>query len=511
MASSVTALQNGLLYQETIFWFHAARMLVPDNEISTIIWEDDDVIGFDDVVVEYNDGKKMDEVYGTPINSDYIQVKHHVDKSKQFTTEALIDPAFIGATSVSLLQKLQKQYCKQTAAGKTARYILINTWGLAPGDLIGSLIGDGGAIRLSVLFDGTTDKSKTGKVRKAWREHLGLQTDNELKEILRSLRIRADYADLHNFQEMLNIALNSAGLIPFPADRLSNRYFSLIPRLHGQKKNKFNADELRQLCKTEDLALAIITDSGHRVGIRTFMQGAEKLEKETNSMLCLSHLYDGRKIKNKDEWSQQVFPAIKQFLGGLTAKEDKIVFSLETHLSLAFAVGYCIDPKLGVQASILQKTQNGKLLWQPEFGKLPSVQQDHVSWNEVVLDTSQTDIAVTISITHETLADVNCYVADSLPCVGRILEARINPEPSHLALRDGTHVLLFAQAIARKIAAARSVTERSGRVHFFMAAPNAFAFFLGQYSKVLGNMVVYEFNFPPVKAGDYQPVLTFPN
>jgi hypothetical protein len=324
------------------------------------------------------------------------------------------------------------------------------------------------------------------------------------------LRIRADFADLHSFQDILNSALTNAGLVPFPADGFANKYFSLIPRLKGQKRNKFTAAELRQLCKDEGLTFALVTDAGHRVGIRTFMQGAENLELETHTMLCLSHLYDGRKIKDKDEWGKEVFPAIKKFLADLTAKEKKLVFLLETHLSLAFAVGYCIDPKLGIEASILQKTKNSKILWQPAFDALPS-QDDQLTWNEVIIDNHQNDIAVAISITHETLTDVRCYTASSLPTVGRILEAKINPEPSHLALKDGTHVLLMAQAIARKIASGRSVAERSGKVHFFMAAPNAFAFFLGQFSRVMGNMVVYEFNFPPVKAGDYQPVLTFPN
>jgi len=510
MANSVSAIQSGLYFQEGIFWLHAAKMLKKENKITSIAWEDDDVVGFDDVVVEYQEGI-LDESSGLVVYRDFIQVKHHMDKSQLFSVQCFVDPAFIGATSVSLLQKLQNQYAKQSVAGKAARYILINTWGLDVSDTIGSLIGVGGALRLDVLFDGTTDRSRMGKVRKLWREHLQLSSDDELKTILSGLRIRANYSDLHTIIEVLNPSLQLAGLVPFPVDQLQNKYYALIPRLHGQKQNKFTPDSLLQICVREGLMLPPDSELPYRIGIRSFLRGAENLEHETNELLCLAHLYNDRKIKDHNEWSALALPSIHQFVGAVAAKQKRIELSFHTHLSLAFATGYNLDPKMGKSVSVLQTTNNTKVLWQPTFDKTFSDEELFI-WEETVLSEDVHEIAVAISLTHDIKEDVEAFVFAELQNVGRVFHVRILPSPSFQALKDGNHVVSIAQAISRKIANSRTSKERFCKAHIFIAGPVAFAFFLGQYSKVLGNLELYELaNFPALKLGDYQSVLTFPN
>lgn len=510
MGKSLIPINYGINFQESIFWLNAARMLKPDGNIEAVTWEADGVVGFDDVVVEYK-GKKLDESTGLDIHADYYQVKHHMNKGQLFSVNSFVDPTFIGATSVSLLQKLQAQYAKNATDGKNRRFILINTWGLDGSDPIGSLIGTGGVILLDKLFDQTTDRSEMGKVRKLWRDHLGLKTDDELKELVRHLRVRTDFIDLHRIRELLNPQLELAGLIPFPEDRVQNKYFNLIPTLHGQSRNRFTPDELKVLCISEKLMIAKISEAAYGVGIRTFMQGAEGLEKETQELLCLSHLYNGRKIVDHGEWSSQVFPSVESFVSALIAKQNKIVFSFDTHLTLAYAVGYCIDPKKGKTVSVLQKTKNNKIHWEPAFDQTFK-EEELFEWEELIVNPEGNEVAIALSVTHNTFPDVAAFVKDSLPQVGRIFHAKVTPGPSVQALRDGTHVLHLAQALALKISNARKPEERFEKQHVFMAAPNAFAFFFGQYSKVLGKIVLYELaNFPPTKAGDYQESLTFPH
>ncbi|WP_439554707.1 SAVED domain-containing protein [Dyadobacter sp.] len=507
MANSIIAITQGIFYQESIFWWQAARMLVPDNNIASIVWEANNVTGFDDVVVNY-DPPILDKSTGDLVDVDFYQVKHHVDKSNFFSVEALIDPAFIGATSISLLQKLKNQQLK-TLPSQKARYILVNTWGIDSNNVIGKLLGVGDKIRLDVLMQGKTDDSEMGKVRKLWREHLGFDKDEELYNCLSSLRIKSNFSDIHNILDIINPSLQLAGLYPIPETQVSNKYDGLITRLHGQNRNEFTLNRFRQLCKEEGLFAPQSPEYFHRVGIRTFLAGTENFEKENIDCLCLAHHYNDRKIKDSLLWQSHVLPDLRTFIQTVTGKEKKITFSLDTHLSLAFAVGYSLNPKLGVEASIIQKTKNSKILWEPHFEE--QFATDTVLFDQKQMNASANEIALAISITHDVLIDVESFVSEQLPTVGRIIDAKINPGPSHLALKDGTHVLNVAQTIARQIQNMRTIHERSGKIHVFMAAPNAFAFYFGQYAAVLGNIVLYEFNFPATKAGDYQPVLTFPN
>lgn len=509
MANSVNAIQNGLYFQEGIFWLQAAKMLDKENKITSVTWEDDGVLGFDDVVVEYQEGI-LDEDSGVVVFKDFIQVKHHMDRSQMFSVNSFIDPAFIGATSVSLLQKLQKQYSKQLSNGKAARYILVNTWGFDVSDVIGKLIGVGGALRLDILFDNTTDRSQMGKVRKLWREHLELNSEEELKTILKSLRIRTNYPDLHTITETLNPSLKLAGLLSFPVDKLQNKYYTIVPRLHGQKQNRFTPESLMEICKREGLLLPTDIDMPYKIGIRSFMRGAENLEKETQEMLCLAHLYEERTIRDHKEWFETALPSISHFVAAVAAKQKKIELTFHTHLSLAFATGYCLEPKLGKSVSVLQTTQNTQMVWSPLF-KTVYNNDELFFWEDFFLRDDSKETAIAISLTHEIQEDVKAYVLSELPNVGRVFHAKVLPSPSYQALKDGDHVVALAQAVSFKIANSRTIKERFGKVHVFLAGPVAFAFFLGQYSKSLGSLELYELaNFPALKLGDYKSVLTFP-
>src|SRR4029079_13452206 len=77
-------------------------------------------------------------------------------------------------------------------AGTGARFNLISAWPIHPDDELAALVSRrNGELRLEKLFDGTTDRSAMGKIRKAWRDRLKVKTDDELKTILTPLRIHA--------------------------------------------------------------------------------------------------------------------------------------------------------------------------------------------------------------------------------------------------------------------------------------------------------------------------------
>src|SRR3546814_7535722 len=68
------------------------------------------------------------------------------------------------------------------------------------------------------LFDGTTDRSRMGKVRKRWREHLKLATDDELKAVVRGLRVLDGHRSLEELRAEINLKAQVVGV-----DRKSTR------------------------------------------------------------------------------------------------------------------------------------------------------------------------------------------------------------------------------------------------------------------------------------------------
>src|SRR5215213_1958239 len=105
MANAITPRQQGDDYQARFFWLHACRLFQPHTKVARVGFELSRVKSFDDVVVTYAEPLCYER--GDKIGADYFQVKFHVSQAGAFTCDALIDPKFINATSVSLLQRLR--------------------------------------------------------------------------------------------------------------------------------------------------------------------------------------------------------------------------------------------------------------------------------------------------------------------------------------------------------------------------------------------------------------------
>ena len=71
------------------------------------------------------------------------------------------------------------------------------------------------------------------------------------------------------------------------------------------------------------------------------------------------------------------------------------------------------------------------------------------------------------------------------------------------------HAFDLAEATSAQICATSSAGQRPA-IHVFIAAPNAFTFFLGQRQPVLGKLTLYEFDFGNGRTGSYTPSLTLP-
>jgi hypothetical protein len=241
------------------------------------------------------------------------------------------------------------------------------------------------------------------------------------------------------------------------------------------------------------------------LGIRS----REPLGDRPDPTLDLSPYFDGRWIRDEALWQTKVLPDLEGFLGPIRRIRRPFCLDFAAHASLAFAAGYVLEAKSGLDITIRQRLQKGGVEdWKPSCGPLP----DGPYWkaeDDRLLDAGATDVAVAVSLTWPVLEDVRMYVEKAPYPIGRLVPATLAPEPGQGGVKNGAHALALAQALALRIRA-RTAEERRGTLHLFVSAPNAFLFYLGQLARGLGRIQLYEYDFDTGAPGAYRPSIMLP-
>jgi hypothetical protein len=508
VANAVIPRMQGDDYQARFFWLQACRLFQPFTKVCHVGYELALVKSFDDVVVKYSEPLYLER--GDLVEADYYQIKFHVNQAGAFTCSAFIDPAFINAKSVSLLQRLRTAQRTFAPDGVGCRLIIVSPWIVHPDDPLAVLVSNnGGEFHLDKLFDGTGERSQMGQVRKMWRDHLGID-DDELRTALRPLRVYKNAPTLVGISEDLNQRLHELGFVPVDAGQVAHPYDDLIKKLLAQGTNEFTREVLTSVTEREKLRRAqTISDApGPKpIGIRSFMRWAEHMEDETADMLCLVKHFDGRQIRTDRSWSDHILPEVNQFISKHCSSADPILLALDAHASIAFAAGYCVGSKSGADIALIQRTRTGKHIWRHE----QPVASNHAGWSitEIQHRAAAPEVALAINITHDVVGDVKDYVERTQPNVGRILSCTIQPRPGAGSLIDAAHATALAEELA-SLLKRRTREERVANLHIFASAPNAFMFILGQMAQAFGSCTIYEYDFDSSALGAYQASMSFP-
>lgn len=227
---------------------------------------------------------------------------------------------------------------------------------------------------------------------------------------------------------------------------------------------------------------------------------------EQDAMLCLLHHFNGRWPVENGAWNEGILPSVREFVTGLAA-DVPVHLELRTHNTVAFAAGYALDSKAGIEVYPVQ-VGGGRQVWQP----LTAVPTDDPLWERGRVEMGDgSDLAFAISVTHEIADDVVGYARDHMPEIGQVIPLRVLPKPSPTAVRDGTHAFQLAQSAIALARAAQGTVPRGGRVHLFAAAPAGLLFFMGQLARVLGPCCIYEHDFDRVRPLPYECSGIFPS
>lgn len=230
-----------------------------------------------------------------------------------------------------------------------------------------------------------------------------------------------------------------------------------------------------------------------RLAVRSIDGWGGDMQARNDHLLDFVDLFDGRYPKKQEIWQEEVFPRLRDFLLKHAAGRQPLMLDFAAHSSIAFAAGWILEPKSGLDVKIRQRTGNvGEFEWHPEDGTEP----EGALWldrPDIQLDDHAADVALALSVSQPNVADhVQEFIRRKGLPVGRIVDA-VAPEPGSSSVRGGAHALRLAQALLPRLQ--RRPHERGGRVHLFCAAPNALVFYLGQLASFLGKISLYEFAF----------------
>ena len=503
MTQAVAVRRDGDSFQARIFWRKAACLLDPKSPVVGVGFESGPK-GFDDVWVAYAADRAPSDHEGRPILREHIQCKWHVSVN-DFGHADLVEPEWINANKVSLLQRARAAQLEHARDGIGARFKLLTNWRIAQTDPLRSYINQRSkTLRLQHLFDGSTDRSAAGKIRKLWREHLNID-DRELMLLARTLALDTDSTSLEDHRENLDLLFENRGLRRVPISESSFLYDDVVFQWLSQGRLHFDRQSFRDACKREGL-LSGEARTPMVFGVKSFEHPFDRLEDRCITVLDLIAHFDERAIRNQADWETAIYPKLKTFLQNAAISNENLRLILDSHISLAFAAGSVLNIKSGRNVEIEQRTIH-RNVWHP--GDTPR-DPSWPGWQFDVepLNQSAGDMAVAVCLTHDVTTAVRAHIAAKLPEVSSLLIARPTCGAGAKSVVCGQHAFDLAEALSLQINQKRGISKPP--LHLFIAAPNAFTFFLGQRQPSLGKSTLYEYDFEGSNGGGYLSSLTLP-
>ena len=501
MAAPIIARQLGDEYQQLVFWKYALMMLSGRYEIENIRYEDDSVKSYDDIVIQYSTPQIFRD---STISKEYIQVKFHMRDDGLFTIDNLLDPSFINATKNSLLHNVVAAYKKLGEEEfKQCAFVIYSMWDIDQGDELYKLVSnENSTLEMERLFDGTTERSQMGKIRKKMRTSLGIEED-ELKCILKQIRIKSRQEKMDDLILSLNQQLENYGLQVISGSKHTNPYSQLIQNLHKSGHTFFTKEILENQLHNENMYSP--KREKELIAIRSFIKHAENLESEAEHILKLEDCFEGRFLKEEYTWDGTIYPMIKEYLSKNCQSDKEYSIQIEANPTIAFLAGRILDIKTAKDISPVQRTDNGIIKWSKTDS---DIQYPQTICTSKILDDEKNDIAVVIGISREIINDVEEFLLLEKEKIGRIIDIRLETTDSANVI-DGMHAWLIANQIKNEIDK-RVLKEKQGILHLFFACPNSIVFLLGRYSLPFGNIQLYEYDFNKQRTCTYYPTMTLP-
>lgn len=482
MSNATSARQFGDDYQALVFWKYATMMLSGALQIEKIIYENDKIKSFDDIVLHYS---KPQRFRSTNIMNDYIQVKFHMSKTDMFTVDNLINPKFINADTYSILDNILRAY-KELGKDEfeRCRFVIYSNWDIDQKDVLYKLISNvDSSFNLKALTNGKTSKSKMGAVRSKLCKHLNIDEET-LLTLLKQVRLLTGKESYCDILSQINIELRNNRLKIIEGNSDRSEYISLIREWNKREIREFDDKQLRELLESNNMFISDTNET--RIGVKSFKKNTKGMQKRAYRMLDLTDYFDGRFLVN-GTW-ENIYCKLDEFVDNLPSEKQYIV-ELQTHSSIAFALGNIMNSVSGIDATPIQKTMSGSKEWSHK-------QNVNTGYNGLIekIDSYHRgeDTVIALSISNDIYADVRSFIKNNMLSIDLAFFLNM-PEPGVDAVLNDDHAwALVAQidSIIRK----RMSEIKKGTIHIFSSCPNAIMFNWGKMTRLYGNIQMYEYD-----------------
>ena len=459
----------------------------------------------DDVVVHYEQGHRDSE--GLLRETDYYQVKYHVDYRGSMGFKTLCNPDFINASSYSFLQRAYDAWKK--FGRESLRIFLYNIWGIDGTDALGELVSANDGRILVEKWRDCTSRSKFGKVRECWRKHLKCSVA-ELEMFLLSLRlVQGGTFELERLR--LDSLLRLAGLKVFPPSNPLTPYADLARSFIKREKIIFSRQSLIRECKASEVWNGGPQRElkGRKLVIRSYARGTEGIEEWCNSKLDLLSCFNDRVLRNNKSWIDDIARPVINFLEKELAPGMTSVLWLPAHYTVSALAGYALDARKGVSVTLRQMGVSGAQYWTIPSSVAGSKKPSCICCDDVALSDAGTDLAITISASQNIADDVHDYIeASGLPIVAM---RSISTECCGASVIAGAEQSI--QMVDDIVLSVRKFCrdyKNRGVVHIFYAVPSSMVFMLGQRMRMLGQVQLYEHDPNAPLGQNYTPSIKLP-
>ena len=502
MPNPIAPRLNGDDYQARHFWAHALDMLDPGSGVASVGYEWKEAKSFDDVAVIFDPPRG--QAHRRPLARHFKQVKWQATRANRFGYSNLADPAFIGATSISLLERLRDAY---RPSDPITRFSFVTTARIADGDPLADLDStEDGVLRLDKLRDGKTALSRMGGVRECWRAGMCLASDEELFTILENFAILDGQPDMEAMQDAVTAKARSVGIqIPLTNTSASDfRFDSLARQLIKRDITSLNRAELVQFLADEGVQIAPTLGAGLpavQIAVLSFERLATDLSRvSTENTVSLLDKFEGRHLKTDATW-KEASAKVAGFLTARARSSDNMRLILDAHASLAFAAGRVLHLKSGVRIELVQNGRKGPEIWHATDGSHINAPRFQTSTERIG---GGSRLALAVGVARSTTNAVKRYLKSANLPASHLVVCELPAGPDQSGVRGGEHAAVLSDQVAALVRNMRSTGEIRA-VDLFVAAPNALSFYLGQQAQAIGPHQMYEFDFDGSRDGSYTP------
>jgi hypothetical protein len=458
-------------YQHAVGWVAACDALC-DPDIQSVSVEDARGGHFDDVVIRRRSGPDV-----------FVQVKSSNSGNVIVDSTWLLTPA--SSAGQSPLQHFYATWTSLTAAGRPFELILLTNRAF---DHQNPILGDLRDLKTNrVRVDDLrvrTARSKAGKERRQWADHLGV-TEDELLSFLAQVTWRHADSEPH-WDEQARILMRQAGLRVDDEAIIIGK--ALVRSWVTSGAGPQTPDDIRRQVAEENLLArsGILTLAVHAIDRQPAATPA-------NVELDFTALFDGdnpfarRQLKDPDDWQRVVMPDLARAARTLEAYDVRRVHvGGSMRLPLWFAVGRELPD---VRQWVLSLDQHGQ-----EWRTSPAEEVTPRTLASVAIGQGS-DLALAIGLTHDPTADIQAYLYDAGVPAATLLTLGPVGEPDHQSVPSGQWASGWARAVRDQ---ARNVARecRATRMHLFIAAPQAIALMLGHHWNLTPPTTIYEHQPP---------------